>query len=787
MLISKGLFDEYEKCFQDEPAATTARCPVHVDVPKLCAALASGDFKEAYQELQKRIPFAGMFCLICDHPCQDVCVRHELDAAIQVGELERAAVRYGYTPLKKKFKSFRKGKSVAVVGGGISGLCAAFDLDRRGFTVTLYERSERLGGSVWEFVGQKLQSSDIERSLLALGELAVQPCLGETIDRQRLQQLLSENAAVFLGSGSWEEPLSIDPQTFQVSGSKLFAGGTLAGTADSVIAAVSSGKRAAVSMDRFIKGVSMTAEREREGSFTTLLPYDMSDASRAAALLPNADTYSETEAITEAARCLRCECDACLKACAHMRRYGRRPKTYAREIYTNENVFLGTRYANRMINSCTLCGLCGQRCPIGLNMAPLVAQTRRSMVASEKMPPSAHDFALRDMAFSASEQFALLRHPPKRNAAVAATTAVAVASTTAAAVASEPTAAPITTYLFYPGCQLAASEPEHVEAAYAYLREQLTEDVGLMLGCCGAPADWAGREDLLEESLNTVRHAWEHFERPTFILACSSCKDVFARKLPQISTLTLWQIISSRSLPKGAVDGESRVLSIHDACSARHDTQAHESVRAIVTELGYQIEELRYNRQDAQCCGFGGLVFYANREQEEDFAADAAASSDNALLVYCAMCKDLFTRQDKSCYHLLDLLFAPEPQNYALRRMPTLSERRDNRAALKRRLLERFWGEQQNPAPLRLPGYRLKIAPELMELMEQRLILVADVADAVAWALQSPGECFYHPENDSFLINIRKQFVTYWVEYRIVDKTVEVLSVYSHRMEIVNR
>jgi NADPH-dependent glutamate synthase beta subunit-like oxidoreductase len=776
MLISKGLFDEYEKCFQDEPAATTAHCPVHVDVPKLCAALASGDFREAYQELQKRIPFAGMFCLICDHPCQDVCVRRELDVAIQVGELERAAVRYGYTPLKRKFKSSRKKGAVAVVGGGISGLCAAFDLDRRGFRVVLYERSERLGGSVWEFVGRQLQSSDIERSLLALDEVAVQPRLGETIDRQRLQQLLSENDAVFLGSGSWEDPLSIDPQTFQVSGSRLFAGGALAGTADSVIAAVSSGKRAAVSMERLIRGVSMTAEREREGSFTTLLPYDMSDASSAAAVLPGADTYSEAEATAEAARCLRCECDACLKACAHMRRYGRRPKTYAREIYTNENVFLGTRYANRMINSCTLCGLCGQRCPIGLNMAPLVAQTRRSMVTSEKMPPSAHDFALRDMTFSTSEQFALLRHPPKRVEAEAATMAPATISTTA----------PTTTYLFYPGCQLAASEPEHVEAAYAYLREHLAEDVGLMLGCCGAPADWAGRDDLLDENLDTVRQAWENFERPTFILACSSCRDVFARRLPQISTLTLWQIISTRGLPEGAVSGEGRVLSIHDACSARHDTQAHESVRAIVAELGYRIEEPRYNRQDAQCCGFGGLVFYANREQEEDFAADAAASSDNALLVYCAMCKDLFTQQDKSCHHLLDLIFAPEPQSYALRRMPTLSERRDNRVALKRRLLERFWDERKSPAEPRLPGYRLEIAPELMELMEQRLILVADIADAVAWALQNPGECFYHPENNSFLINIRKQFVTYWVEYRIVDKTVEILSVYSHRMEIVD-
>jgi hypothetical protein len=175
---------------------------------------------------------------------------------------------------------------------------------------------------------------------------------------------------------------------------------------------------------------------------------------------------------------------------------------------------------------------------------------------------------------------------------------------------------------------------------------------------------------------------------------------------------------------------------------------------------------------------------YANREQEEDFATDAAQSSEHDLLVYCAMCKDLFAAQKKRCLHILDLLFAPDLEQAASRRMPTLSERRDNRAALKRHLLERVWGEAQTPAPPRLPGYTLEISPELSQMMEQRLILTVDVTDALAHALQNPGECFFNPERNSFLTNIRKQFVTYWVEYRVADTHIEVLSIYSHRMEV---
>jgi Fe-S oxidoreductase len=440
-------------------------------------------------------------------------------------------------------------------------------------------------------------------------------------------------------------------------------------------------------------------------------------------------------------------------------------------------------------------------------MAPLVAQTRRSMVVSEKMPPSAHDFALRDMAFANGEHCALLRQPPNASGSAAVSpaaepTAAASPNVAAASPAAEPTAAaspnvaaasPATTaatttnpsapYLFYPGCQLAASEPGHVEAAYAYLREHLPEGVGLMLGCCGAPADWAGRDDLLNEGLAAIEQAWEQSGRPTFILACSSCRDVFARRLPQIPTLSLWQVVVERGLPDG-VAGTGQALGIHDACSARKDPQTHEDIRTLVDSLGYQREELRYSREDAQCCGFGGLVLYANREQEEDFAADAAASSEHDLLVYCAMCKDLFAAQGKRCLHILDVLFAPDLERAASRRMPSLSERQDNRAALKRRLLEQVWGERQSPVPPRLPGYTLEIPPELSQLMEQRLILMADVTDALDRALQDPDECFFNPVKDSFLINIRKQFVTYWVEYRIAGTDIEVLSIYSHRMEV---
>ena len=93
------------------------------------------------------------------------------------------------------------------------------------------------------------------------------------------------------------------------------------------------------------------------------------------------------------------------------------------------------------------------------------------------MPPSAHEFALQDMEFSNSEMATLARPQP------------GMASSK---------------YLFFPGCQLTGSSPDHVKKTYKYLTDRLEGGVGLMLRCCGAPADWAGTRGELVPGLEFI-------------------------------------------------------------------------------------------------------------------------------------------------------------------------------------------------------------------------------------------------------------------------------------------
>lgn len=788
----KKLLETGDRCIHDEPPACTASCPIHVDVSAFLEEIKKGDFTKAYKILSKRMPLPRLFGLICDHPCTSVCSREQLDCSVNIAELERAAVKYGDSQPKKILSVPKNAGKAAVVGGGISGIVAAAELNKKGFSVTIWEQSGRLGGRIWDYEGKRIDKNTIEEELETIEKLGISVKYHQKIDKNALEQLAREYDAVYLGTGEWIEELKIDPVTFQVENSKIFAGGRLFHHSDSVILSVSTGKRAAISAERFVKKVSLTAAREREGSFETPLKYNLEDVKPAKGIECPPEGYTREEAVREAQRCLSCRCNECVKACSHMKKFQIAPKSYVKQININENVIMGTRYANKMIGACTECGLCAEQCPFGIDMKDIVHQTRESMVEKGKMPPSYHDFALKDMEFSNSSQFFLLKSPPpipeekrtEREKELFTYPRLAFSKYAQSVYKGEKPGTEKVDYLFYPGCQLSASSPDYVEKSYQYLLSHIKEGVGLMLGCCGAPADWAGRQDLMKQNVERLKDSWVKMGSPTFILACSSCSQIFEKYLPEIPFVSLWEIIDQYGLPETSQKGGGHTLTIHDACSSRYNEKIQSSVRSIVRKLGYQIDELKYSRKKTKCCGYGGLVYYANRDQANEFVQDRISESKDDFLVYCANCKDLFVEGGKKTYHILDLIFGDDPEQLAQKKKPNLSQRHMNRAQLKKKLLRDLWGEETEAELKNENSLGLVISPEVWDLMEKRYILLEDIQQVVQHA-QSTGERFFNPENSNYLASMRIGGVTYWVRYKEQPNGIYVDSVYSHRMEIM--
>jgi Fe-S oxidoreductase len=510
--------------------------------------------------------------------------------------------------------------------------------------------------------------------------------------------------------------------------------------------------------------------------------------------------YGEEEARREAERCIQCECMECVKHCLFLERHRAYPKKYAREIFNNERILLGAAHQyNVFTNSCSACGLCETVCPNDFHVGSLCIEARRTLLKLKVMPPSFHEFALEDMAFSNEESCTLCRHEPGKTESA---------------------------WLYFPSCQLCGTAPFEVVSSYQYLREKLPGGVGILLHCCGAPAYWAGREDLFNEVLDTLRSSWEDMGKPRIITACSTCRSIFTDHLPEIETVSLWKILEDTGLPEGgpalSETLKGSTVAIADPCITRHDPETQASVRQLVQALGFGIHELPLSGDKPECCGYGGLMYNANPQlardvihhrgrRMEDISRDTplpaftpppgwfrtkrmkdfdtvyykTSVSDHDYLAYCAMCRDNLASTGKRTAHLIELLFPNvEGADPAARGWISWSERRANRTRVKDRILLGL-GEKEDKPVQEYERINLKIASEVLRKFDDLRVLEDDIRKVIFHA-ESTGKRMQSKESGNYLAYLQPENVTFWVEYTPDgDDGFTVLNAYCHRMKIV--
>ncbi len=759
------------RCIQEEPPECSAACPIHLAARLFVRHAREGRWSEAWKVLRKAMPFPGILGRLCEAPCKARCKRGEVDAPIEVGLIERACVGAA-PPVQRIHPLPRKDKKVSVLGSDLSSLTAAWDLARKGYGVILFEPGEALGGGLRGIDPERLPREVIEMETGVLGDLGVTfHFLVETEAEGFLEAIIRGADAVYLGldgvdAGTFplareaDGRVKIDPSSRMTSCQGVFAGGLTHQPGErSNIFQTAEGRWAATSIDRYLQKVSMTAGREKEGPHPTRIYTSIQGVARKEAVKPfsSLQGYTFEEAREEAGRCLHCECLECVKVCAYLEKFGAYPKRYAREIYNNASIVMGARQANKLVNSCSLCGLCETVCPEDFAVQDLCLGARREMVAKGKMPPSAHAFALLDMAFSNGERFSLARHEPGRTS-------------------SE--------WVFFPGCQLCASSPGQVRCVYDHLRSVLRGGVGLMLGCCSAPAHWAGQEPLFTGELARWRSQWEGLGRPKVILACSTCYQVFKENVSEVPILSLWQVMVDTGLPQeGILSAHLPPVAIHDPCTTRHEPGIQEDVRRILERLGQTYHEVPLGRALTECCGYGGLMQNANPELAAEVVRRRAGLSDSDYLAYCAVCRDNLASTGKRALHLLDLFFPQEGEpDPAARKRPDWSERQENRARLKETLMKELWSER----PKEMDEHEkivLHMSRDVRVLLDKRRILLEDVQKVIEHAERS-GERFFHAPTGHYKAAFTPYKVTFWVEYGPAEEGYTVHNAYCHRMEI---
>jgi NADPH-dependent glutamate synthase beta subunit-like oxidoreductase/ferredoxin len=408
LLLSDHLGDCVAPCF--------LACPAQMDIPQMLRQISQGDMRGAIATVKRDIALSAVLGRICPAPCEKICRRHDLDAAVAICLLKRYVADVDLASGDPYLPTClpTSGKKVAIIGAGPTGLSAAYYLMQSGHACTVFDENQQPGGRLWEIekgdrsnlleqpegcfaqIGpvpffRDVLNSEIEQ----ITRLGIEMRLKNRIEsRQSFQELLNTFDAVLIACGStvleqagtWELKTSARgiqvAFNYQTELPKVFAAGSAVRGQCLVVRSVADGKEAAVSIDQYLRGQVVTGP---DKPFTTkigrmeseeLLRFSSVASKKGTGpicakhppgrsgkldLSPFSIGLSAEEATVQAARCLHCDCRG-LHTCK-LRKYAdlygadpRRYKGHRREFEQD------ARHADVIFEpgKCIDCGLCIQ-------------------------------------------------------------------------------------------------------------------------------------------------------------------------------------------------------------------------------------------------------------------------------------------------------------------------------------------------------------------------------------------------------------------------------------------
>ena len=208
----KTAVDEAQRCLNCPKPMCVTGCPVNVFIPQFIHAVAEGKFDEAITILKKKNALPAVCGRVCpqEKQCESKCVLGIKGEPVAIGRLERFVADYARDHQLDKVdpeeKQPAKGKKVAIVGSGPSGLTAAGDLAKMGYDVTIFEALQAAGGVLMYGIPQfRLPKEIVQHEIQGLKELGVKIITDAVIGRTfTLEELMKEEgfSAIYVGTGA---------------------------------------------------------------------------------------------------------------------------------------------------------------------------------------------------------------------------------------------------------------------------------------------------------------------------------------------------------------------------------------------------------------------------------------------------------------------------------------------------------------------------------------------------------------------------------------------------------
>ena len=181
-------------------------CPLHNLVPETNDLVYTGNWKQAFLRLSKTHSFPEFTSRVCPALCEAACTCNLNGEPVSTKENERAIIETAYENgwVTPQIPEVRTGKSIAVIGSGPSGLAAAQQLNRRGHSVTVFERKDRVGGLLrYGIPNMKLDKAVVDRRIHLMEEEGVKFVTNVNVGKDiKAEELLKQFDRVILACGA---------------------------------------------------------------------------------------------------------------------------------------------------------------------------------------------------------------------------------------------------------------------------------------------------------------------------------------------------------------------------------------------------------------------------------------------------------------------------------------------------------------------------------------------------------------------------------------------------------
>ncbi len=209
--VTRRIIREYTK--DDCVTPCQRACPSGINVKEYIRLIQEGDFHGSLQVIKERMPFPTVISRICPALCETNCRRLLQDESVAINNLKRFVCDYEMNQDKRiqPYMAPASGKKIAVIGGGVEGLSAAYFSARLGHDPTVFEVSDRLGGILRVAIARERLTMDVlDWDIQGIIDMGVQMKTGQEAGKDfTIPELLGRGFdAVFTATGGWDSRLA---------------------------------------------------------------------------------------------------------------------------------------------------------------------------------------------------------------------------------------------------------------------------------------------------------------------------------------------------------------------------------------------------------------------------------------------------------------------------------------------------------------------------------------------------------------------------------------------------